>query len=80
VTLETASLGVQIGGEQIDIVVLSLDKQLRSKLLSDRFTLGSDASAAWETASPYTVIRTQSFCFSARPREHSQASAWMAQP
>lgn len=46
-TLETASLGVQIGGEQIDIVVLSLDKQLRSKLLSDRFTLGSDASAAW---------------------------------
>jgi len=47
VTLETASLGVQIGGEQIDIVVLSLDKQLRSKLLSDRFTLGSDASAAW---------------------------------
>jgi SH3 domain-containing YSC84-like protein 1 len=47
VTLETASLGVQIGGEQIDIVMLSLDKELRSKLLSDRFTVGSDASAAW---------------------------------
>jgi SH3 domain-containing YSC84-like protein 1 len=47
VTLETASLGVQIGGEKIDIVILSLDKELRSKLLSDRFTVGADASAAW---------------------------------
>jgi SH3 domain-containing YSC84-like protein 1 len=47
VTLETGSLGVQVGGEQIDIVILSLDKQRRAKLLSDRFTVGSDASAAW---------------------------------
>jgi len=47
VTLETASLGAQIGGTGIDIVVLSLDKQLRPKLLSGRFTVGSDASAAW---------------------------------
>jgi len=47
VTLESASLGVQIGGEKIDIVVLSLDKGMRSKLLSDRFTVGSDAAAAW---------------------------------
>jgi SH3 domain-containing YSC84-like protein 1 len=47
VTLEGGSLGVQIGGETIDIVILSLDKERRSKLLSDRFTIGSDASAAW---------------------------------
>jgi|SRR5580658_157745 lipid-binding SYLF domain-containing protein len=47
ITLETASLGVQLGGESIDIVVVSLDKERRSKLLSDRFTIGSDASAAW---------------------------------
>ena len=47
ITLETASLGVQFGGEEIDIVALSLDKELRTKLLSDRFTIGSDASAAW---------------------------------
>jgi SH3 domain-containing YSC84-like protein 1 len=47
VTLERASLGVQLGGEKIDIVILSLDKGLRAKLLSDRFTIGSDASAAW---------------------------------
>jgi SH3 domain-containing YSC84-like protein 1 len=47
VTLESNSLGVQIGGEEIDIVILSLDPARRSKLLSDRFTIGSDASAAW---------------------------------
>jgi len=47
VTLESGSLGVQVGGEKIDIVILSLDKERRAKLLSDRFTIGSDASAAW---------------------------------
>lgn len=47
ISLETASLGVQLGGEEIDIVVLSLDNSRRAKLLSDRFAIGSDASAAW---------------------------------
>jgi len=47
VTLESGSLGVQVGGESIDIVILSLDKEQRSKLLSDRFAVGSDASASW---------------------------------
>jgi lipid-binding SYLF domain-containing protein len=47
ITLESGSLGVQLGGEKIDIVMLSLDKERRAKLLSDRFTIGSDASAAW---------------------------------
>jgi lipid-binding SYLF domain-containing protein len=47
IALESSSLGVQIGGEKIDIVILSMDKERRSKLLSDRFTIGSDASAAW---------------------------------
>jgi lipid-binding SYLF domain-containing protein len=40
-------LGVQFGGEEMNIVILSMDKDLRSKLLSDRFAIGSDASAAW---------------------------------
>ena len=31
----------------MDIVILSMDSGLRSKLLSDRFAIGSDASAAW---------------------------------
>ena len=47
VTVETGSLGVQLGGEETDIAILSLDKEKRSKLLSDRFAIGSDASAAW---------------------------------
>jgi len=47
VTLETGSVGVQLGGEKVDIVILSEDKDRRPKLLSDRFAIGSDASAAW---------------------------------
>jgi lipid-binding SYLF domain-containing protein len=47
ITLETASVGVQLGGEEMDIVALSLDKNQRAKLLSDQFALGADAAAAW---------------------------------
>ena len=47
ITLEGGSLGIQVGGEVIDVVILSLDREKRAKLLSDRFTIGSDASAAW---------------------------------
>jgi lipid-binding SYLF domain-containing protein len=47
ITLDSGSVGVQLGGEEIDLVVLSLDGERRSKLLSDRFAIGSDASAAW---------------------------------
>jgi SH3 domain-containing YSC84-like protein 1 len=47
ITLDSGSLGVQLGGEEMNIVIVSLDKDLRSKLLSDRFAIGSDASAAW---------------------------------
>jgi lipid-binding SYLF domain-containing protein len=47
IKLEAESLGVQVGGEDIDIVIVSTDKDRRSKLLSDRFAIGSDASAAW---------------------------------
>jgi len=47
IALDSGSLGVQLGGEQMNIVILSMDKDLRSKLLSDRFAIGSDASAAW---------------------------------
>ena len=47
ISCRSGSLGVQVGGEKIDIVILSLDKERRSKMLSDRFAIGSDASAAW---------------------------------
>ena len=45
--LESGSVGVQIGGESIDIVILLLDKEHRGKLLGERFAIGSDASVAW---------------------------------
>lgn len=47
ITLDSGSVGVQLGGEEMNIVILSKDNGLRSKLLSDRFAIGSDASAAW---------------------------------
>jgi len=47
IALDSGSLGVQLGGEEMNIVILSMDKDLRSRLLSDRFAIGSDASAAW---------------------------------
>jgi lipid-binding SYLF domain-containing protein len=47
IAFETGSLGVQLGGEEIDIVILSMDNSRRPKLLSDRFTIGADAAAAW---------------------------------
>src|SRR5579863_2617799 len=40
ITLDSGSLGVQFGGEEINIVILSMDKDMRSKLLSDRFAIG----------------------------------------
>jgi SH3 domain-containing YSC84-like protein 1 len=45
ITLDSSSLGVQLGGEEMNMVILSTDKDLRSKLLSDRFAIGSDAIA-----------------------------------
>jgi lipid-binding SYLF domain-containing protein len=47
VAFETGSLGIQLGAEEIDIVILSMDKSRRAKLLSDRFAIGADAAAAW---------------------------------
>ena len=47
IALDSGSLGVQIGGEEMDLVILSVDRDQRAKLLSDRFAIGSDASAAW---------------------------------
>jgi SH3 domain-containing YSC84-like protein 1 len=47
ITLQTTNLGMGVGGEEIDLVALSLDKERRARLLSQRFTLGVDASAVW---------------------------------
>lgn len=47
IALDSENLGVELGGEVMDIVILSTDPEKRSKLLSDRFVIGSDASASW---------------------------------
>lgn len=47
ITMQISSLGVQLGGEGLDLVMLSFSKEKRAKLLSERFTIGTDASAAW---------------------------------
>jgi SH3 domain-containing YSC84-like protein 1 len=79
VTLESGSLGVQVGGEKIDIVILSLDKERRSKMLSDRFTIGSDASAAWGDGRSAHDDPNAKIFFTVRPKGPSLASVLTAQ-
>src|SRR6266852_5102823 len=54
VALESGSLGVQFGGEKIDIVILSLDTERRSKIRTQRFcfsvTLREPSQASVSTA------------------------------
>jgi lipid-binding SYLF domain-containing protein len=46
VTVEGGSFGFQIGGEETDAVMLVMNRSGAQKLLSDKFTLGGDASVA----------------------------------
>src|SRR5436190_22851550 len=80
ITLESGSLGVQVGAEKIDIVILSLDRERRTKLLSDRFTIGSDASAAWGNGKSAHEDPTRRFYFSVTPRGCSPALVLTARP
>ena len=68
VTLETSSVGIQVWGEAIDIVVLFLDSVLRQKLLSGRFAVGTDASASWEMGRPRMKIPMPRSCSSGTRR------------
>jgi SH3 domain-containing YSC84-like protein 1 len=45
-TVEGGSVGFQIGGSSTDIVMLVMSQNGMDKLLSDKFTIGADASAA----------------------------------
>ena len=44
--LEKGSLGFQVGGEQIDLVLVVLNRRGVEKMLQDKVTLGADASVA----------------------------------
>jgi lipid-binding SYLF domain-containing protein len=46
VTVEGGSFGLQIGGEETDVVLLLMNKHAENSLLSSQFTIGADASAA----------------------------------
>ncbi len=46
VRLEGGSFGLQIGGAEVDIVMLVMNQSGMERLLSSKFTLGADASAA----------------------------------
>jgi SH3 domain-containing YSC84-like protein 1 len=46
VRIEGGSFGFQIGGSATDVVMLVMNRKGMEKLLSSRFTLGGDASAA----------------------------------
>jgi lipid-binding SYLF domain-containing protein len=46
VRVEGGSVGFQIGGSSTDVVMLVMNRNGMQKLLSDKFTLGADASVA----------------------------------
>jgi lipid-binding SYLF domain-containing protein len=80
ITLDSSSLGVQLGGEEMNIVILSMERDMRSKLLSGRFAIGSDASAAWGNGASAHGDPNAKILFTVTPRERSPASISMAQP
>ena len=45
-TVEGGSIGLQIGYQQIDVVMLVMNREGMEKLVGDKFTVGADASAA----------------------------------
>jgi len=47
VIFESSHLAVKIHNQKTDVVMLSMDDNLRRSLLSNRFTIGPDASAEW---------------------------------
>lgn len=46
ITIEGGSFGLQIGFTQVDVVMLFMNRKGVDKLISDKFTLGADASVA----------------------------------
>jgi lipid-binding SYLF domain-containing protein len=46
VRMEGGSVGLQIGGSSTDLIMLVMSQRGMNKLLSDKFTLGADASVA----------------------------------
>lgn len=57
-TIEGGSVGFQIGFEQIDVVMLIMNRNGVDKLIGDKFTIGADASAAAGPVGRQTAAQT----------------------
>src|SRR2546425_5473040 len=58
ITIEGGSIGLQIGFEQIDVVMLIMNRKGVDKLIGDKFTIGADASAAAGPVGRQTAAQT----------------------
>lgn len=57
-TIEGGSIGLQIGFEQIDVIMLIMNRNGIDKLIGDKFTIGADASAAAGPVGRQTAAQT----------------------
>lgn len=57
-TIEGGSFGLQIGFEQIDVIMLIMNRNGIDKLIGDKFTIGADASAAAGPVGRQTAAQT----------------------
>ena len=57
-TIEGGSVGFQIGFEQIDVIMLIMNRDGVDKLIGDKFTIGADASAAAGPVGRQTAAQT----------------------
>lgn len=57
-TIEGGSFGLQIGFEQIDVIMLIMNRDGVDKLIGDKFTIGADASAAAGPVGRQTAAQT----------------------
>jgi lipid-binding SYLF domain-containing protein len=58
ITIEGGSVGLQIGFEQVDVVMLIMNRNGVDKLIGDKFTIGADASAAAGPVGRQTAAQT----------------------
>jgi len=58
IRVEGGSFGFQIGGEEIDVIMLVMNKRGAEKLMASKFTLGGDASVAAGPVGRTTTAQT----------------------
>ncbi|HXY49997.1 MAG TPA: lipid-binding SYLF domain-containing protein [Terriglobales bacterium] len=58
IRVEGGSFGVQIGGEEIDLIMLVMNARGAEKLMASKFTLGGDASVAAGPVGRTTTAQT----------------------